>query len=318
MRKYVSAATLVVGWTLLAMVGVALWLHHFPSRGLLTIYLTAVVPFAVIPAVVAIVIFGVLRRWFMLAFAVCATVALIMTQAPLWVAHSAPSGHPITVVSANLLFGEADVDALSKLIAESDADLVSLQEVTPEALARIRGSEIVRQLPHEYAIPYPLAAGTALLSRTPLTEPYNIDGTVLHNLAASTDLPGAPGTRVLAVHPGAPLDGKADVWVRDMDILTAHLRSLPAGPVIVAGDFNVTWDNARYRALLDLGFADAAEQAGAGFLPTYPTDRFGGQPVVAIDHVITRGFVATSMRTAALPGSDHRAVVVRLVASSER
>ncbi|MDL9937336.1 endonuclease/exonuclease/phosphatase family protein [Gordonia sp. ABSL1-1] len=306
---------LIVGGIALAATGVAVFLHYYPSRGDLTVMLTSAVPFALVVALAAVLIFGALRRWILLAVAVVASVVLGQTQAPLWIAETAPAGPRFTVVSANLLFGRADLTALSTLIADADADLVSLQEVTPEALAAIRASPIGHTLPHIFAIPFALAGGTALLSRRPLTDTFNIPGTVLHNLSARTDLPGAPGTRVLAIHPAAPLNGATRTWMADMDRIADHLRSLPPGRAIAAGDFNSTRDHARFRDLLDLGFADTTDQAGAGFLPTYPTDRSGNRPLVAIDHVIVRGFVATSVRTFHLPSSDHRAVVVSLVAS---
>ena len=46
------------------------------------------------------------------------------------------------------------------------------------------------------------------------------------------------------------------------------------GAVIVAGDFNATPDIQNYRQLLAGGHADAVQQSGAGFDPTYPADRW--------------------------------------------
>jgi endonuclease/exonuclease/phosphatase (EEP) superfamily protein YafD len=82
--------------------------------------------------------------------------------------------------------------------------------------------------------------------------------------------------------------------------------------VVVAGDFNATVDHAQFRDLLDHGYSDAAEQSGAGYLPTYPNDRWYG-PLIGIDHVLVRGMRAGSVDTYGLPGSDHRALLARLV-----
>ena len=41
----------------------------------------------------------------------------------------------------------------------------------------------------------------------------------------------------------------------------------------------------------EVGFRDAADQAGAGFQPTFPNRR-RGRPIVAIDHVIVRDLPA--------------------------
>ncbi|MET9202117.1 endonuclease/exonuclease/phosphatase family protein [Gordonia sp. NPDC003585] len=314
MRKYIAAALLVVGWVLLAVVCVAVWLHYYPVRSGFTIRMTSRVPLAVVPAAGALLIFVLLRRWFMLGFAVIATVALVWTQLPLWIGENPPPGERFTVVTANLRLGQADLDTLADLVERSDADLLSMQEVTPEALARIRTSSIARELPHEFAIPVPQSGGTALFSKRPLVDPAPVPNTADRNLSARTDLPGAPGARVLAIHPRAPLGGQIDSWQRDLSTIGAYLRALPDERVVAAGDFNSTWDSPRFRDLLTEGYADSVEQVGGGFLPTFPANR-GVHPWITLDHVVTRGFAAASVNTYDIPGSDHRAVVVSLVAS---
>ncbi|NDZ95534.1 endonuclease/exonuclease/phosphatase family protein [Streptomyces sp. SID6673] len=313
MGRLIRFVLILAGWVLLAAAAVAVWLHHSPSHGELALYLTSAVPFTLVAAVAALVIFAATRRWILLTLAIVVSAALCYTQVPLARAQDAPAGHPVTVVTANMLFGGADVDALAREVAAVDADVVSVQEVTTDALAGLRASPIGRRLPFTFALPGPTAVGTAMFSRTPLSGQHDIEGTALHNLAGMADLPGAARTRVLAVHAGAPLPGRTTIWHNDLDLLGAYLRALPPGRMIAAGDFNATWDHAGYRNLLRGGIVDATDQAGAGFRPTYPTDRFGGRPVIAIDHVISRGFVATSVRTFDLPGSDHRGVVVTLV-----
>ncbi|MGV9826146.1 MULTISPECIES: endonuclease/exonuclease/phosphatase family protein [unclassified Gordonia (in: high G+C Gram-positive bacteria)] len=314
MRRAAFFLLIVFGWVLLAVVAVAVWLHYYPSRGELSIYLTSAVPYAIVPGVLALVLFAALRRWMMLSLTVVASLALCYTQAPLWVSQTAPAGERFTVVSSNLLFGGADIDQLASIVADADADLVSLQELTPEALAKVRAGGIGRQLPYSYAIPGPEAVGSALLSKHPLTDQAQIPNTVLHNLSARTSLPGAPDAQVLAIHPAAPLRGQSNTWLDDFGSVRDYLRSLPPGPAIAAGDYNATWDQARFRELLQNGFAAATDQAGAGFVPTFPTDRWAQQPLIGIDHVLVRGFVATSVHTHELRGSDHRTIVVNLVA----
>ena len=72
---------------------------------------------------------------------------------------------------------------------------------------------------------------------------------------------------------------------------------------------NSTTDMRPFRALLHDGYRDAAEQSGAGIKPTFPADT-RLPPLVAIDHILTRDCAATSLRTLAIPGSDHRGLVV--------
>jgi endonuclease/exonuclease/phosphatase (EEP) superfamily protein YafD len=68
----------------------------------------------------------------------------------------------------------------------------------------------------------------------------------------------------------------------------------------------------QFRRILAGGFADAADQAGAGYTRSYPADRWY-PPLIAIDHVLTRnGPVATAVDTVTVEGSDHRSLVARV------
>ncbi|MEO9327531.1 endonuclease/exonuclease/phosphatase family protein [Gordonia aurantiaca] len=316
MKRFLWVSTYIVGLAMTAGVLLAVWLHFYPSRGNVALYVTSGVQFALIPALLAIVVFAGLKRWIMLVVACVAGAALVYTQVPLLIPADAPEGERFRVVSSNLLFGGGDIGTLEKIVADADADLVSLQEVTPEALRRIRGGTIPKQLPYEFAEPQAFATGSALFSRKPLTDTSVVPDTALRNLKARTDLPGAPGTQVFAIHPAAPLWSDKDHWFHDMGVLADEFANLPAGRVLAIGDYNSTWNHATYRKLLTNGLVDGADLAGAGYLPTYPTDKkIGNRPLVAIDRIIVRGFVTTSMDTHHLPGSDHRALVVTLVAS---
>ncbi|WP_445190275.1 endonuclease/exonuclease/phosphatase family protein [Pseudonocardia sp. Cha107L01] len=85
-----------------------------------------------------------------------------------------------------------------------------------------------------------------------------------------------------------------------------------AGPHVVAGDVNATLDHAALRAATD-GAQDVAAERGLGLVSTWPTawPRWFG---VQIDHVFTAGGVhPADARVLQLPGSDHRALLARLV-----
>lgn len=315
MRGMLVMILMTLGWALIATTGVAVWLHYFRSQGEIAVQLTSLVPLAVGAGIVALLIALGLRRWFMVAFAVIATVAVGWTQAPLFVADAVPSGERFTVVSANLMLGSADAQRLSSVVVNANAQVLTVQELTPEALDSIRRSAMVDLLPYEYVRPEPGARGSAIFSATPLTDTAEIDDMYFVNPTARTELPGAGETVIVSPHPTPPVDGGADRWISEIERLAAYLDALPDGPAIIAGDFNTTWDSAHYRDLLGDDFRDAFDSAGAGILPTYPTDKFGGRPVVAIDRVILRGFVATDAHTVTLDGSDHRALVVSVVPS---
>ncbi|MEU1521608.1 endonuclease/exonuclease/phosphatase family protein [Nocardia rhamnosiphila] len=85
-------------------------------------------------------------------------------------------------------------------------------------------------------------------------------------------------------------------------------RSPTDRPVITGGDSNATHDHSQFRALTSGRFHDAAEQAGAGHLVTYPTDLWWA-PVIGIDHIVLADAHAVSVETVGLPGADHRSLV---------
>ncbi|RPA63404.1 endonuclease/exonuclease/phosphatase family protein [Gordonia oryzae] len=301
---------LSMGWLLLAMTGAAIWLHYTASRGTSAIYATAVVPLALVSGAVTVIVFLSMQRWIALSLSVVVLAGVVFTQFPLWVSQNPPAGQRFTVVSANLQLGLADVDDLSAIA--SDADLVSLQEVTPEVYARIMRSGLADRFPHRYARPAPLSVGTMILSRAELRDEERIPGTA--HLAARTQLPGASEVAVLAVHSAAPMSGYAAEWSADLTAVGGHLDSITTGPVIVAGDFNATFDHAQFRALLRNDVVDAGAESGSGYQLTYPTDKLGGIPLAGIDHILIRGFGAVQVTSRNLRGSDHRALVATLVA----
>ena len=68
--------------------------------------------------------------------------------------------------------------------------------------------------------------------------------------------------------------------------------------------------------LLATGYADAASQVGAGWLPTYPANRRRVPLLITIDHVLASdGIVATDVERVEIAGTDHAALVVRLAVS---
>ena len=82
---------------------------------------------------------------------------------------------------------------------------------------------------------------------------------------------------------------------------------------MLAGDFNATFDHAALRAVLGLGYDDAARATGQGRAGTWRPLRLPF-PRLVLDHVLVDPRIAVaSVRFVAVPGSDHRAVVAELV-----
>ena len=303
----------VLGWALLAAAIGAIWLHWFPGRGRVSTAAASAVPLLILAGVPALLILALTRRWITVVVTVIALGVGIWTQAPLLRGVPDPGGDRITVVQANIKLGAGDVETVVARVRASRADLLTIEEMTPAALDRLRQTDLRSLLPHEFAVPGTGGVGTGIFSRYPLRNTAQLTDFGLNNLRADVDLPGAPGTTVFAVHPIPPYPYDPARWVREMKLLRDTLHASPAENVIVSGDFNATWDHAQFRALLRNGFRDATEQVGGRWQFTYPTDHWYG-PVIGIDHVLARGLTAVSLNTFDVPASDHRALEVSLTA----
>jgi endonuclease/exonuclease/phosphatase (EEP) superfamily protein YafD len=131
-------------------------------------------------------------------------------------------------------------------------------------------------------------------------------------ITARVRITGVPAeATVVTTHMSAPWPEPLRGWRDDLARLATVLNEIGAsasGPVIVAGDLNATPDVLEFRRLLRNGYQDAAEQAGAGLTRTHPAD-IVIPPLFAVDHILLRGGTATSVRTVAMHGSDHRALI---------
>ncbi|MFC8042560.1 endonuclease/exonuclease/phosphatase family protein [Nocardia sp. NPDC057353] len=300
------------GWAgvLAGAAGVAL--HFSPLDARLPVLAAALAPYLMLGALLAVPLFAGLRSWAGALVAVLVAGAAVWTQAPLFAGETpAGSGPELTVAQANLLFDGADPAAFVTAMREREVELLTVNELTPATLDGLTAAGLDALLPHRYVSPGRTAAGTGIWSRYPLTDTVEFDGFVLNQLAATAEIPGAGPVRVFALHPVPPVHG-IDVWAGELERLRAIVAAAPAErPVVVGGDFNATHDHAQFRRWLTGRFRDAAEQAGAGFLRTYPTDK-AYPPLVGIDHILLAGAAAAEVHTVALPGADHRALVARL------
>ncbi|WP_156163820.1 endonuclease/exonuclease/phosphatase family protein [Demequina maris] len=299
----------VLGWLALValLVPVALRLTGF-ERGPLA-YVVPLVPWVVLGALVPAVLAVLGRAWVLLGASVATAALCAAWVAPLFVATPASGDVELIVASVNLRAGAGDPEAVVRLVRESDADLLSVQELTPEAAAALDEAGLGELLPYSAVLADAIWAGTGLWSAHPISGWDGLDGYTFRQVRATVELPSGPVT-LLALHPAAPQLLVHRAWSTETAALVDVLDGID-GPVIAAGDLNTSRDHAVFRDLESRGFVDAADEAGAGLVPTFPQDRTP-PPLVAIDHVVTRDLdlVATSLATVVVPGSDHRALVV--------
>ncbi|MGW5311352.1 endonuclease/exonuclease/phosphatase family protein [Nocardia thailandica] len=304
------ARVLGAGATAAGVLGIALYVNPFPWFPLVAA--TVAVPVLVLGGAAGAVLFAACGHRVGAAVAAVVAVAGIGTQVPLYVADAAAGdGVRVTVMQANLLFDGADPAAVVREVRERGVDLLTVNELTRDMARALTEAGLDRALPHRHLSPGQTASGTGIWSAYPLTGPTEFDGYVLNQLAATATVPGLGPVSVFALHPVPPVYDTG-VWAGELDRLGALLAAAPPDrPAVVGGDFNATRDHRAFRALLGPGFHDAAEQAGAGFAPTYPTDK-PYPPLAALDHILLTHGRADAVRTVALPGADHRALVAEL------
>ncbi|WP_344597888.1 endonuclease/exonuclease/phosphatase family protein [Actinomadura vinacea] len=302
----------VIGWGSWAVLRFAGG-DRLPGIGAPAAPLLAMTPYVVAAAPIPVAVALLTRRRRAAVAAVVVAVALVAAVAPRAVSDDRPAarGPALRVMSVNLLFSEADPDELVKLVRDRNADVLSLQELRPEAVDRYERAGLNRLLPHKVVDARDGAAGSGLYSRHPLRELPPPGPTQFATPRAEFTLPGGPTVEITAVHPVPPISSAAyRQWRRDILLLPAAAPSAPGGraPVrVLAGDFNATLDHATLRRLTSRGYADAADRAGAGLVPTWGLGQ--PRPPITIDHILVdRRCAVNGFTVHDVPGSDHRAV----------
>jgi endonuclease/exonuclease/phosphatase (EEP) superfamily protein YafD len=275
--------------------------------------LNALTPFLFLPAWPVAVVAGLSRRWALLGGAVVVVIAHAAFVAPELAAREPLPAVPrevrhLRLFNANVLFVNPDVTGIAREIAAAAPDVVFLQEATPALAAAVEATGVLDELPHRVAVARTDPAAALLASRFPLLDHdiMKIGGQVL--IRATLD-PGWGPLRLYAVHTPSPVGAGRRPWAEALRAVAREVRKERL-PVVVAGDFNATWNHRAFRQLLDTGLTDGAAARGRPFQLTWPRDRRLLPPLVRIDHVLTGpGLAVTAIRTGRGEGSDHRPVV---------
>jgi endonuclease/exonuclease/phosphatase family metal-dependent hydrolase len=92
--------------------------------------------------------------------------------------------------------------------------------------------------------------------------------------------------------------------------IASRIRARGSSGLLVVGDFNATWGNRGFRAILDTGMTDGAAARARAFDMTWSQTKPVIPPFVRIDHILTgAGVAVTQIRTDVGPGSDHRDLI---------
>jgi endonuclease/exonuclease/phosphatase (EEP) superfamily protein YafD len=268
----------------------------------------AAIPYAAAGVAVPLLVAGVTRNWPALgaAFAVAALFAGITLPRAFSGAQPHAAGPELRILTANLRFGGAGDASLVDLVRRTRADVLSVQEFTPEAAQRLAAAGLGRLLPYQVIDPRGGPEGSGLYARYPLTPLPGRGPTTFAMPSATLSVPGTSPVRLTAAHPPAPLGPDIAKWRHDLGELPPPT---PHGQVaIIAGDFNASLDHAPLRELIGEGFTDAADATGQGLVPT-----FRPWPPITIDHVLAdRRCAVRRVKVYFQAASDHRALFAEL------
>ena len=206
----------------------------------------------------------------------------------------------IRVASINAHHSNFDPDLLARQLAQTDADIVLVQEANGTA-----AEQIAQALPsyyHTHNCPYDYCSMT-VISRWPaqhiaLPKP---EGPQSALLATRVQTPGGQ-VQLINVHLPRPAQEFA---LQSRAAVLAAIEQLGAQRLIVAGDFNLPSGS--------FALGEFTEQGGLSrhdfYWPTYPAyGRFGA--VLDIDHIFASGDIAAhGCERLALNGSDHRGML---------
>ena len=224
---------------------------------------------------------------------------------------SAAPGRPVRVLSANVFFYNRETERLRVLIARERPDIVVLQEFALHWPATLKG------LPPAYRF-HVTHRGTdgAIVSRHPIRAKGVLGAGELRFAPVWADIDvGGTLVRVIGVHTALPLDR----WgyrnqSRYLDVVAKAARDF-GGPVIVAGDFNLTHWTGRFSRFSAAGRLRRVAPTGLLARTWYPPTLGALAPVLAlpIDHVLVRGPIrVVDARIGPEIGSDHRPQIVNL------
>lgn len=275
--------------------------------------LVAFTPYLGPVAVAVLLLAALLHRRRTAVVAALIVVVMVVLLLPRLVGGDAPAPSgavPLRVMTINMWYGNA-TEAVMRLVRKERPDLLSLQEVTPQALDRLESAGLTDLLPYHAKRPQPGVAGTALYGRAPVTDGRTLDPRSRFDMARASYVHKGVTLDVVAVHPAPPVPGDATVdWREELSWLPEASHE-DETVTVLAGDFNATLDHSGLRDLIDSGYVDAADAVGMGLHPTWQAGRV---PPVTLDHILVEVTVGVrAVRIHPVGPSDHRAVVADLL-----
>jgi len=301
----------VVALVVLVGVGSLRWLD---STAYVVVVLQTAGPFVVIGLVLLTAATLLLRRWWTLVPVVAALLVAMTMVVPTYSSHSSPKeDRDLTVMAANLRFGEANSLQLMDAVRYRSVDVLVLTEATPEAMEALDADGAGSYFTERVGEPRPdTYTGTMVLSRYPLdvrSEGLDPGVEATDSVQPEVDIRVAEASvRLKVAHPMAPLRGATDEWRTGLERLSAWKDAQRGSePLLIAGDLNATFGHPGFRSLAE-GLVDAERDAGGGWVRTWPYAGHRMPPYVQIDHLLSRGLTLVDAGQLAYNRADHAAV----------
>lgn len=302
------------------------------ANGRLVPEVVSLVPWLFAPIVLCLVLALLWRRRLLAVVAAAALAAMLWWHAGFLLpregvsdaavataqASADPSDGVARVMTLNTAHGAASAEEVVALVREKNVEVLCLQELTDDFLSELSSAGLYDLLPY-YVISDEASAisnggRNGIWTLAPMD---NVSGNLLpidtSSMPAGTVQIGGLDVRVVSVHPNSPVRGAQDLWDEGLGVIGS--LSEYDHTYLVMGDFNSTWDHARFRELLGTGFVDAGSEAGEGFHMTYPSGTLAGielPSLVEIDHIVyarDSGITVSELETAEVSGTDHRALL---------
>lgn len=299
-------------WLPLAALALARIFAH--DRLEVLVWLNAYTFWIYMPAYAVAVLAALLRRWMLLGAA-----GLVIASHLFWVLPDYAGAEPITeadrrapsirLVSANVKFDNPDLDTLMEELRAEDPDILFIQEYTDDVRAAIERAGLAEAMPHQVGTGDLIPLGTAIYSKLPLAdgEIWYVDG---NPMSRATVRVGSRDVRLYNLHPTSPTDRYAiSLWNNQWPDILRELEA-EEGPLIAAGDFNLTQHHRWYQKLLEGPLHGCYEDRGRGNATTWPNGAQGLLPEIRIDHVVlSPGLTCLAIREGKGTGSDHRPMI---------
>ena len=253
----------------------------------------------------SLVFLGVAKAWKWLPLPLLGLLLNFVPIVPYWLSPPpVPKSarlHKVRILVSNVRSSNENYSAVKKQIQKHDPDIVGLIEVSRRWLREL--GPATKHFKYRYDVPRGDNFGLALFSKFKLNHVHKryLGNTSLPTIVADVDLKGERFSFVLT-HPLPPVGTRLFRLRNRQMAAVADYIAKKKGPVVLAGDLNVTMWSPFYDLLLEkTGLHNA--RRGFGIVPTWTVIPFMGIP---IDHILVSQDIRTiAFRALGAIGSDH-------------